>query len=77
MRMVMGENNSAYKKLKARYDDLIGNNSKTTDKKDAVNTPMQNIIANYQGIKIVPEIPSLKDSDNELLSLLDELINNL
>jgi hypothetical protein len=38
---------------------------------------VQNIIANHQGIKIVPEIPSLKDSNNELLSLLDELINNL
>lgn len=77
MRMVMGENNSAYKKLKARYDDLIGNNNNTTGKKDAVNIPMQNIIANHQGIKIVPEIPSLEDSEDELLSLLDELINNL
>jgi hypothetical protein len=77
MRMVMGENNTAYKKLKARYDNLIGNKNNTTGKKAAVNTPVQNIIANHQGIKIVPEIPSLKDSDNELLSLLDELINNL
>ena len=78
MRMVLGENNPAYKKLKVRYDNLIGNNNdKAANKTSVDSTPAQTIISSNQGIKLLPEVPDLEKSDDKLLSLLDELINNL
>jgi hypothetical protein len=41
------------------------------------NTPAQTIIANNRGIKMLPDVQALEESDDKLLSLLDELINNL
>ena len=78
MRMVLGENNPAYKKLKTRYDNLIGNNNdKVASKTSVDSTPAQTSISSNQGIKLMPEVPDLEKSDDKLLSLLDELINNL
>lgn len=78
MRMVLGENNPAYKKLKKRYDNLIGNNNNKVDSETGIDsTPMQTIIASNRGIKMLSEVTSLEKSDDKLLSLLDELINNL
>ena len=78
MRMVLGENNPAYKKLKVRHDNLIGkNNDKAANKTSVDNTPAQTIISSNQGIKLLPAVPDLEKSDDKLLSLLDELINNL
>lgn len=78
MRMVLGENYPAYKKLKTRYDNLIGDNkNKVASKTGVDNTPAQTIIANNRGIKMIPDVQALEESDDKLLSLLDELINNL
>lgn len=78
MRMVLGENNPAYKKLKTRYDNLIGNNNdKVASKTTIGSASLRTTVVSNRGIKMLPEVPTLEESDDKLLSLLDELINNL
>lgn len=76
MRMVVGDTNPAYKKLKARYDSLTGVKEDTSKREKNRNIVNINVKQNSDDAK-VSKTATLDIENDNLLSLLDELINNI